>query len=376
MKLSRPIAIGTAAALTMTAIHAPAYSFAAEQGAFTASNGVTINYVKGSEGDNGAYVFFGGDGTVAQMKPGSPFTTTMSSVTERHGVSGYFLLPPNRDHSWWQGKSFDTLETWCVAVREFINSLETDTVEVMGYSGGAEFIGRHLLRTNTGWTPENFSASMVGGGGTSGNPVTPPAAGKESTPLLWIVGERDTYSFLYPTWSALESSKKSRTAYENAGFTESRIRVLPNTDHYQYDFPELVDDRLKAMNSAPVSAPAPVPAPAPEDLPLVDAGAPVPPPAPAPVPASSSPSAPAPASPVAPAPAPPASGAPAAPSAEPKLPAAESSAPAAQPKRPSSAEDQPESDQPRHSSRSNAVLAQLRRMILNFIVSQYLTYGR
>lgn len=370
MKLSRPIALGTAAALTMTAIHAPVYSFAAEQGAFTASNGVTIQYVKGSEGDNGAYVFLGGDGTVAQMKPGSPFTTTMSSVTERHDVSGYFLVPPNKDHSWWQGKSFDTLETWCVAVREFINSLETDNVEVMGYSGGAEFIGRHLLRTNTGWTPENFSASMVGGGGTSGNPVTPPAAGKETTPLLWIVGERDTYSLLYPTWSALESSKESRTEYENAGFTDSRIRVLPNTDHYQYDFPALLDERLNAMSS---SAPAPAPAPA-----LPSAPAPAPAPISAPTPAPVPPLPVESGAPVSPAPAPSAPGAPGAPSPEPKLPAGESSAPAAQPKRPSSAPatDEPASDRPRQSSRGNALLAQLRRMILNFIISHYLTRGQ
>ena len=81
-----------------------------------------------------------------------------------------------------------------MAVRELVQQVSRGTgsssVLLTGYSGGAEFLSRHLARTGTGWMPPGSGVVFVGGGGIYGEQVTSPATGSGPR-LTWIVGDRD-----------------------------------------------------------------------------------------------------------------------------------------------------------------------------------------
>ncbi|MCQ4623606.1 hypothetical protein [Corynebacterium sp. CCUG 70398] len=273
---------------------------------FTASNGVTIPVIKASEGNQGTLVFLNGDGTRRYTTPDSHFIQGIVNEVKNENVDSLFLLPPNNQDSWWRTRDVDS---WCDAVREYLNTLQTPAIEVAGYSGGAEFIGRHLMLDDTTWVPDNTSFTMIGGGSIGGYSVNPPAPGKAGTKLDWVVGHNDTWLREQPTFSARHAAERSETEYKRTGFDNTTLELVSG-DHYNYDFAQILGSSVREMKSsaapAPPAPPAPapeVPAPAPAPVP-VDPGAPVPPPADKPAPAPEQKPAPAPAPEQKPAPAP------------------------------------------------------------------------
>ena len=259
---------------------------------FTASNGVTIPVIKASEGNQGTLVFLNGDGTRRYTTPDSHFIQGIADEVKNENVDSLFLLPPNNQDSWWRTRDVDS---WCDAVREYLNTLQTPAIEVAGYSGGAEFIGRHLMLDETTWVPNNTSFTMIGGGSIGGYSVNPPAPGKEGTKLDWVVGHHDTWLRDQPTFSARHAAERSETEYKRTGFDNTTLELVGG-DHYNYDFAQILGSSVREMKSsaapAPPVPPAP-PAPAPEaPAPVPEApapGAPVPPPADKPAPAPEKP---------------------------------------------------------------------------------------
>ena len=259
---------------------------------FTASNGVTIPVIKASEGNQGTLVFLNGDGTRRYTTPDSHFIQGIVDEVKNENVDSLFLLPPNNQDSWWRTRDVDS---WCDAVREYLNTLQTPAIEVAGYSGGAEFIGRHLMLDETTWVPNNTSFTMIGGGSIGGYSVNPPAPGKEGTKLDWVVGHHDTWLRDQPTFSARHAAERSETEYKRTGFDNTTLELVGG-DHYNYDFAQILGSSVREMKSsaapAPPVPPAP-PAPAPEaPAPVPEApapGAPVPPPADKPAPAPEKP---------------------------------------------------------------------------------------
>ena len=166
-----------------------------------------------------------------------------------------FVLPPDNQDSWWRSYS---VEQWSEAMREYLNTLQTPAIELAGYSGGAEFIGRHLTLADTGWVPDNTSFTMIGGGGIGGYNVNPPAPGKEHVSMDWVVGQHDTWLWDQPTYSARRAAEHSESAYRGRGYANTNLDVVPS-NHYNYDIPQILADGVKEMKRA-VSGTTPQPA--------------------------------------------------------------------------------------------------------------------
>lgn len=252
---NRLTAIVTTTALSVGTIVAPA-AVAAEYEVFVASNNVRVPYIEAANGSEGTLVYLNGDGTRRYTTPSSNLVRTVAKNSQREDVSALVLLPPENADSWWAHRNVDK---WAVAVREFVDSLDTPAVEVAGYSGGAEFIARHLMLKDTSWAPENISATMIGGGSIGGYTVAPPAEGKEDLELDWIVGRQDTTLLDQPFFNARAHAQRSESAYKEKGFQNTSY-TLVDCDHYSYDLPEILDTSVKEMKAATRSeTPAPEP---------------------------------------------------------------------------------------------------------------------
>ena len=135
-------------------------------------------------------------------------------------------------------------------MRELVQQVSRGTgsssVLLTGYSGGAEFLSRHLARTGTGWMPPGSGMVFVSGGGIYGEQVTSPAT--DSGPrLTWIVGDRDGSGATQPSdWSALEASAAGFEAYRATGYAAATRVVVPG-DHIGYDLASIVTTQAAAL---------------------------------------------------------------------------------------------------------------------------------
>lgn len=295
--MKRLTAITSAAVFSFSLLAAPTAS-ASGYTYFTAKNGVTFPVIKTASGSEGTLVFLNGDGTRRYTSPDSDFVKKITKEVAGENVDCLFLLPPNNEDSWWGSYA---VHAWSDAMREYLNSLETPAIEITGYSGGAEFIGRHLTLKETDWIPANTSFTMIGGGSIGGFTVNPPAPGKEGTKLDWVVGQNDTWLRDQPSFNARSAAQYSESEYRGKGFRNTKLELVP-ADHYNYDFAQIVGDGVREMkntSSAPHKPKPPVggaPAPAPKPKPSAPAPAPTTakPPKSTPKPTTQKPTAPAP----------------------------------------------------------------------------------
>lgn len=209
----------------------------------TAANGTELRYHSFDGGDKGLVVYFDGDGT-------DGFDTPLTSASESNGVRGHvqrirwaaaaegfdliFIDHPGGGESWWNGVDTDSVSS---AVEDLVTATGATRVEFIGYSGGAEFLARHLLAGDASWWPEHVGATMIGGGGASGRTPETPTKAHADANLIWVTGESDSFGATpFTRWSALISSRATAAAYSEAGFTRARVHVVPNTGHLDYDF--------------------------------------------------------------------------------------------------------------------------------------------
>lgn len=118
-----------------------------------------------------------------------------------------------------------------------------------------------MLADRPGWITGG-GATIIGGGGAYGNLSSAPAAVKKMG-LTWYVGADDGYGATRPSnWSALNASQDGLSAYQRAGFTNSKRTVLPKTNHTQYDVADLIGDDLDRLYpAAPAGTATPAPKP-------------------------------------------------------------------------------------------------------------------
>lgn len=137
----------------------------------TAANGTELRYHSFDGGDKGLVVYFDGDGT-------DGFDTPRTGSSESNGAHGHvqrirkaaaaegfdliFIDHPGGGESWWNGVDTQSVSS---AVRDLVTASGASRVEFVGYSGGAEFLARHLLADDASWWPEHVGATMIGGGG-------------------------------------------------------------------------------------------------------------------------------------------------------------------------------------------------------------------
>lgn len=219
---------------------------------FTASNGQQLKYhYFNNPGSTGTIFYFDGDGTTnfdwptaspsntwVDSIPGNGHVQRVNNQAKAQGMDLVFLDHPQNGRSWWNGVDGDAAAT---AVHQLIPATRSSRVMMVGYSGGSEFLARHLLYRNNSWLPTLSTAVMIGGGGLNDRVPSAPLSRLAGMSMVWEVGDRDIEGATSHTeWSALRVSREARNAYERAGYTQARISVIPGVNHVTYDFPQIV----------------------------------------------------------------------------------------------------------------------------------------
>lgn len=221
---------------------------------FRADNGVALDYHYYAEGvdwdrPSGAVFFFDGDGTARAEQPNGRFAQRMAEVAKKENKAFVFVEAPNGTRSWRAGNTGAIAD----AVRQFATTNITPTADapvlLAGYSGGAEFLGGHVLREEgTDWLPAGSGAVMIGGGGTYGKRIDGATAATEDTDLTWVVGNRDgAYATEAGSWSAKSAAAQSVSAYQRAGYDEAQLITTAGA-HTDYDIPGIIADRLARLD--------------------------------------------------------------------------------------------------------------------------------
>ncbi|MFI7484118.1 hypothetical protein ACH9EU_17095 [Kocuria sp. M1R5S2] len=219
---------------------------------FHADNGVTLNYHYYAEGVDwdrpaGAVFYFDGDGTTRAEQPEGRFAARLAEVAADTNRAFVFVEAPNGTRSWRAGDTAATAE----AVREFATTNITPTTDagvlMAGYSGGAEFLSRSLLRHGMDWLPAGSGAAFIGGGGTYGKPIAEATSATAATGLSWVVGDQDgAYATGSGSWSAKAAAAEAEAEYRDAGYDETQ-RITTLGAHTDYDIPAVVANRLSEL---------------------------------------------------------------------------------------------------------------------------------
>lgn len=230
---------------------------------YVGSNDRVLEYHYFDNGHQGTLFYFDGDGTTNFHHPtvgadvhhepgvGNGHVQRMNEVAKNHGMDLVFIEHPdgkNGGRSWWAGMTDEVVDEYALAVRELIVATDSKAVQLVGYSGGSEFLVRHLLLNGNDWLPKNSAATMIGGGGLAGYSLVKPSPRMKDMPYRWVVGEKDIEGAAKPeTWSALRVSKDAAAAFEDKGYREAELVVIPNTNHINYKFKDVVDAELDEL---------------------------------------------------------------------------------------------------------------------------------
>lgn len=241
---------------------------------FVGSNDRMLQYHFFDNGDNGTLFYFDGDQTTNFHYPlvdasvvhvpgvGNGHVQRMNEEAAAHGMDLVFLEHPHGEDvplggpvrvtgtSWWNymdDAPGGEVDEYAQVVREIIAASGAQNVQLVGYSGGAEFLARHLLVIGNDWLPQNSAATFIGGGGAITGPYTPdpPAPGKEDMPYVYTVGLLDGTD--PNAWSALRASRNAVAQWQSLGYTGAVLGEVPGVNHYTYDFRGIVRDDLDAL---------------------------------------------------------------------------------------------------------------------------------
>lgn len=159
-----------------------------------------------------------------------------------------FVEAPNGTRSW----RAENTRAIADAVPQFATTNITPTTDapvlLAGYSGGAEFLGGHVLREEgTDWLPAGSGAVMIGGG-TYGKRIDGATAAPEDTDLTWVVSNRDgAYAIDAESRSAQSAAAQSVSAYQRAGYDEAQLITTAGV-RTDYDIPGIIADRLARLD--------------------------------------------------------------------------------------------------------------------------------
>lgn len=242
-----------AVAASSTLVVSPAQA-AVSNSSFTSytANGMTSQYhviANGIDWSQPVGVVFYLDGdyhSIANSKVGNPSNSTLlamaAEANERNMVFVPVISPDTSGAITWH-EDRDANGVWFRAfATDFIASIGADSRNIwtIGHSGGSEFITFELNSDpNQAWRTGGGSI-MIGGGGSAGVSAQA-AAARANDPMYWYVGAQDDdAATAQENWSALVAAAQGASLYKAAGFTKTKVTVVPNTHHHNYDFPGIL----------------------------------------------------------------------------------------------------------------------------------------
>ncbi|MEX3611401.1 hypothetical protein VVR12_10165 [Rothia sp. LK2588] len=226
---------------------------------YTASNGVTSQYhviANNIDWTKPVGVVFFMDGDHHNKKqttihnPSGASLQAIGQVANSHNMVLVPVVSPDKDGSrggftWWEDKQ--TNGKW---FRDFAQNfiaehgIDSTNVWTLGQSGGSEFIG-YELGANSQESWRNGGGDIMVGGGNSDGMKTDPSAAYRKIPMYWYVGTNDNVkdSNAYG-WSAYRAALSGKATYDANGFTNTHLVMVPNTNHFQYNHAQILDDTL------------------------------------------------------------------------------------------------------------------------------------
>lgn len=197
------------------------------------------------EGDYNAY-------TYKYSRIGNPNGYLKQLAAEAAKKNMILVAPrsPNRagggGNTWWDSpyRSSDAETTrngaWFRELARFLTrsfKLDTNNVWLMGYSGGAEFIGFQLaVGGHDGWLTKGGAIPVGGGTHHSWLNYTLTNQQKSNFKLVYTVGALDGYGATAPSnWSALNAATRAEAFYRSKGY-RTNLHVIPNQNHGGYNF--------------------------------------------------------------------------------------------------------------------------------------------
>lgn len=205
----------------------------------------------------GVVFWFDGDssGTDSDFyAPDGAETTGLARAANSRNMVLVPVLSPERaeeregladETTWW--KDSERNGAWFRSLaRELMDRdrLDAGRVWLAGWSGGADFITDEALARDADWI-RGGGATLMGGGESPGMPTTPDQALLDLQ-LTWHEGEDDVPPEDSPDdWSGTTAGQEGIRAYREAGFRNTRLDSLPDTDHTGYDAPALLEEDLE-----------------------------------------------------------------------------------------------------------------------------------
>lgn len=215
---------------------------------YTAANGTTSRYhviannIDWSQPVGVVFYLDGDYHTIANSKVGYPAGSSIlemaAEANERNMVFVPVISPDNQGTVTWH-EDYNSNGVWFRDfATHFIATIGADSRNIwtMGHSGGSEFITFELnADADQSWRTGGGSI-MLGGGGSAGVSAQA-AAARANDPMYWYVGAQDDdAATAQENWSALVAAAQGASLYKAAGFTRTKVTVVPNTHHHNYDF--------------------------------------------------------------------------------------------------------------------------------------------
>lgn len=200
----------------------------------------------------GLVIHLHGDGG-AEYADTTGRTTCLAAVAASHNALLVVPLTPDCAGrcTWWEELRPNLQWLRALVEDRLLTDLpvERDRLTWMGYSGGAEMLSYGVLSDARELV--SAGAAMVGGGGaprTLQEPAT--AQQREEQRLWWFTGSEDDGTDPAASFDAVAAATRGQRFYDDRGFEQTRLEILPERDHFDMPDARILDELLSAQDTA------------------------------------------------------------------------------------------------------------------------------
>ncbi|WP_226346255.1 hypothetical protein [Agilicoccus flavus] len=199
--------------------------------AFTAPSGTRSTYhlftSRLTAPAKGLVVYLDGDGMYGHDHPSSTWALGGSrgvvAQAAARGLATLSVRTPDRSGTptFWENGTVNAAYV-AALTRKVAGDLRTDTVWVVGYSGGSQLITKYLLPAHADLFTRGGAVITGGGGAPRSSTAALTRAASSRMPLLWYTGSDDDGSTADDGYDALADAKRGAAWYQARGFAVTR----------------------------------------------------------------------------------------------------------------------------------------------------------
>lgn len=200
----------------------------------------------------GLVIHLHGDGGAEYADP-SGRTTCLAAVAASHNALLVVPLTPDCSGrcTWWTQLRPNLQWLRALVEDRLLTDLpvQRDRLTWMGYSGGAEMLSYGVL---SGARDLVTSGAVMVGGGGSPRSLQEPATQEQRDALRmwWFTGRQDDGTDPKASFDAVSAATRGHEFYEDRGFQQTRLMLLPDRDHFDMPDARILDELLDAAEPA------------------------------------------------------------------------------------------------------------------------------